>query len=108
MDLALVAQDLGLGTGLFPQLVLTHLIPARRVQKDYLIELCESLAYSEYRLRRLRETVAKSEFSILAELKHRLKLCCMKPLERSFASAYRRGRKRAEAEVHCLGGQASV
>lgn len=99
LDLALTAHDLGLGTGLFPELILTHLIPARRVQKEYLVKMFESQAYSEYRLRNLREPAVQSEFSMLSEIKHLCKLCFMKPTDRTFASAYRRGRRQAEAEL---------
>src|SRR5215213_946920 len=42
LDLALTAPDIGLGTGLFTALRLTHLIPARRVEPKYLAELQEA------------------------------------------------------------------
>lgn len=99
LDLALTAHDVGLGTGLFPQLRLVHIIPARRVQKDYLIKLYESQAHSEYVLRRLRNAAAGGKSSWRSEITQWLKRCLMNPTERSFAEAYRRGRKRAEAEL---------
>lgn len=40
-DLGLNAIDLGLGTGVFPSLRLTHLMPASRVREDYLLRLVE-------------------------------------------------------------------
>jgi hypothetical protein len=46
-DLALTSCDLGLGTGLFTALQLTHLMPARRLEEDYLRELARGIAYSE-------------------------------------------------------------
>jgi glycosyltransferase involved in cell wall biosynthesis len=45
-DLALTACDLGLGTGRFRGLGLTHLIPSRRLQLDYLLRLVEDTTYS--------------------------------------------------------------
>lgn len=45
-DLALTACDIGLGTGQFTSLKLTHLIPANRLQEDYLLKLVEGMSYS--------------------------------------------------------------
>ena len=45
-DLALTACDLGLGTGLFAALQLTHLIPKNRLTEDYLLNLVRSMTYS--------------------------------------------------------------
>jgi len=47
-DLVLSACDLGLGTGLFKALKLTHLIPARRLTEDYLMKLTEGNMYSDW------------------------------------------------------------
>jgi hypothetical protein len=45
-DIALTACDLGLAVGQFPQLCLTHLIPAARLTDDYFVRLQEALFYS--------------------------------------------------------------
>lgn len=45
-DLALTSIDLGYGTGRFPELRLTHLIPKGRLEAEYLIQLQYALAYS--------------------------------------------------------------
>ena len=45
-DLAMTACDMGLGTGLFRQLRLTHLITAQRVKEPYLLKLIEGMSYS--------------------------------------------------------------
>ncbi|BAU11553.1 glycosyl transferase family 2 [Leptolyngbya sp. NIES-3755] len=45
-DIALTACDLGLGIGLFKALTLVHLIPAFRLQEDYLLRLQEAMYYS--------------------------------------------------------------
>lgn len=41
IDLAYCAIDLGYLNGLFPELVLTHIIPSNRIEKSYLIKLQE-------------------------------------------------------------------
>lgn len=46
-DLAFTACDMGLGTGQFTALKMTHLIPAFRVQLDYLERLTEGMTYSQ-------------------------------------------------------------
>jgi len=45
-DLALVAIDLGLGTGQFSRLELQHLMPASRVEEKYLADLIHGIHYS--------------------------------------------------------------
>jgi hypothetical protein len=45
-DMALCGFDLGLGTGRFPELELTHLISARRVTLEYLEGLHEGFGYA--------------------------------------------------------------
>lgn len=46
IDLALTACDLGLGTGVFPDLKLIHLIPPTRLDEKYLLRLVEGTHYS--------------------------------------------------------------
>lgn len=53
-DLALTACDLGLGTGLFISMKLTHLIKASRLEEDYLLRLTEGCHYSGNLLEYLR------------------------------------------------------
>ena len=53
-DLALTACDQGLGTGLFPQLSLIHLIPTKRVDIGYLIKLYEEVEFGHLLLYFLR------------------------------------------------------
>ena len=45
-DLALTSCDIGLGTGLFTSLRLTHLISAYRLQEDHLLRLAQGMGYS--------------------------------------------------------------
>jgi len=53
-DLALTACDLGYAAGRFPQLQLTHLIAAHRLNLPYLLRLAEGIARSQILLRSLR------------------------------------------------------
>ena len=50
----LEASDRGLGYGIFACLSLTHLIPAKRVQREYLLRINESIIYSNSLLSHLR------------------------------------------------------
>lgn len=45
-DLAFTSCDIGLGTGQFTALKLTHLIPANRLTEEYLVRLVEGITYS--------------------------------------------------------------
>ncbi len=45
-DIAYTACDIGLGTGQFTSLKVTHLIPPSRLEEDYLLRLTEGLSYS--------------------------------------------------------------
>ena len=58
-DLAFTACDLGLGTGLFVSLKLTHLIPSHRLEEEYLLKLTEGFAYSNVILGFLRGQLPK-------------------------------------------------
>ncbi|MGI2901902.1 glycosyltransferase [Tolypothrix sp. VBCCA 56010] len=53
-DLAYTACDMGLGTGEFTSLKLTHLIPSSRLEEDYLVRLTEGIHYSKIILEYLR------------------------------------------------------
>lgn len=53
-DLAFTACDIGLGTGEFTSLKLTHLIPPSRLEEDYLLRLIEGIHYSKVILEYLR------------------------------------------------------
>jgi len=45
-DMVFCSYEEGFGIGLFPELVLTHLIPRGRLEKEYLLKLAEGIAYS--------------------------------------------------------------
>jgi glycosyltransferase involved in cell wall biosynthesis len=46
LDLAMTSYQLGMGTGLFPQLKSLHLIPKHRVESDYLYKICVGGTYA--------------------------------------------------------------
>ncbi|MBD2358443.1 glycosyltransferase family 2 protein [Tolypothrix sp. FACHB-123] len=58
-DLAFTACDMGLGTGQFTALKMTHLIPAFRLQLDYLERLAEGMTYSHTIVNSIRGQIPK-------------------------------------------------
>ena len=60
-DLVLTSCDLGLGFGNFPQLSLTHLIPASRVSPDYFVRLVQGVTASNVLLRYIRYGKLRAE-----------------------------------------------
>ena len=48
LDLAMTAYQMGMGTGLFPQHKLLHLIPKHRVESDYLYKICVGGTYADH------------------------------------------------------------
>ncbi len=54
IEIALSATDIEFGYGIFVRLMLTHLIPATRVEQDYLLRLNEGIALSNELLFRMR------------------------------------------------------
>jgi len=54
-DLALCAVDLGLGTGRFTTLKMTHLIPSSRLTRDYIVRLYAGFAVADEVLRVIRK-----------------------------------------------------
>ena len=58
-DLAITACEMGLGTGLFRSLRLTHLISAERVREAHLLKLLEGMVYSLHVLSAARDKPRK-------------------------------------------------
>lgn len=96
-DIAFTAIDLGLGTAVFSRLKLTHLIPTRRVQKDYLVRLAEGHGYSSVMLHSLRDGFIPPARSAVSRLRRWRHLRRLQPAERSVQEALGRGEARAEA-----------
>ncbi len=91
-DLALHAVDLGLGTGIFPRLRLTHLMPAGRVREEYLLRLVEGHARSTVLLMALRRTdVRPPSDGWIARLRRWRLRRALSPIDRRIHDARRRG-----------------
>ncbi|NER52728.1 MAG: glycosyltransferase family 2 protein [Symploca sp. SIO1A3] len=96
-DLAFTACDLGLGTGQFASLKLTHLMPASRLEEEYLIRLYEGIYYSHIILDSFRGKLpSNSSSNKLAEC---YRLLRMSPRKRRFFQAKQRGIALATQEV---------
>ena len=54
IDLALTACGDGLGAGVFPTLVVHHLIPHNRVEPHYIVRLAENIAYGQLLVKSVR------------------------------------------------------
>lgn len=89
-DLSYTACDMGFGTGLFPELKLTHIIPKERLTKEYLSRLVQGTTYSKIILESLRgkfpEPLDKSLKSKLSEFYH---LRRMHPIQRQIQKSIR-------------------
>lgn len=91
-DLAFTACDIGLGVGLFTKLKLTHLIPAERLKKEYLLRLVEGMSYSHSVLFALRQQPThQSKMTWRSKLKEYLSLAKRDSIQREFYRADRRG-----------------
>ncbi len=108
-DIARTSHTLGLGTGLFPQLSLTHIIPPARLTEEYLVRLIEGQSYSGV----IVDSLHGSQRSIpklsphrawLGSLKRRL---TMTRQRRLFFEARLRGEQRAVIELGALQGRSS-
>jgi glycosyltransferase involved in cell wall biosynthesis len=103
VDLSMTAWDQGLATGLFPELHLVHLIPAKRVEPDYLRKICAGAAYSNRLLEYMRSGVVAPGPPAgpwLAKLTNRLWwLLCAPKAARHYHEAVQSGRAAADAEI---------
>ncbi len=96
-DMALTACDLGMGMGQFTALKLTHLIPAQRLQEEYLLRLEEGMSYSGIMLRFLRgEDLSVSWRRKVFLFSRQL---FMNPRARRFYGAAQRGVRLAIADI---------
>jgi glycosyltransferase involved in cell wall biosynthesis len=97
-DLALVAGDLGMGTGQFVALELTHLIPAVRLKEAYLLRLIECMGYSHMVLHSRRNPLPTR--SLPRYLFRQLRALLLSPQDRKFFYAEQRGVNLALADLH--------
>lgn len=93
-DMAFTACDLGLGTGFFHKLRLTHLIPSHRVTLSYLLRLREAMSFSELIVDSFRNADA-GRVSQGRWLLNYLRAWTSRGLKRRFSLAVLRGRTAA-------------
>ncbi len=99
-DLAFTACDIGLGTGQFIALKLTHLIPASRLEEDYLCRLVEAMTYSSIILDSFRGKIPTlPNVSLAQSLLETYHLWRLNPRERRFYKARKRGETLAIKEI---------
>ena len=93
VDMCLFACELGLGTGVFPELSLTHLISKRRLNPEYVISLIEAHTAANAILASLwRYPIAWHDNSLLAHIGH---LSSLRGFARGVYLAERRGQSKA-------------
>lgn len=90
-DIAFTAIDLGLGMGVFQSLNVLHLIPARRVEREYLKRLVEGHAYSTVLLHAIRGHTAPPQNGWIARLRRWRYRRTLDPERRAIHDAWRRG-----------------
>ena len=99
-DLAFTACDMGFGTGQFTALKLKHLMPAGRLEEDYLLRLIEGQTYSHMILDSFRGKFPNSTpNSLVNTLKETCKLFRMSLSDRRFYQARKRGAALAMQEL---------
>jgi len=100
-DLAFTACDVGLGTGQFVSLKLSHLIPAERLQERYLLKLIEGLSYSGTLLNYFRgiKPTTPTPTSLFQTIREICRVLCMESRERRFYFAKQRGEHQAAQEI---------
>lgn len=95
-DLALTATDLGLGTGVFTELAMTHLMPRNRIEEPYLLRLVEGHACSTVILMALRDqNLHPPRRHLLARLREWRLRRSLAPVNLKIHDARRRGERTA-------------
>ncbi len=99
-DMALIASDIGLGLGRFTSLKLTHLLPPRRLEEEYLLKLKEGISYSALIMRSFRDPNMKTPIPLwIRKLFYYYKMLPMNSRERRFYMAEKRGMNKAFKEI---------
>ena len=100
-DLNMTACDSGLGTGIFKNLKLTHLMPAARLEEAYLVRLLEAMSYTRVLLYAKHGRPPQSPVTspLRWKLGHIRRFFTMKPRSRRFFEAELRGNRKGAQEV---------
>ena len=102
LDLAMTSYQLGMGTGLFPQLKLLHLIPKQRVQSDYLYEICVGGTYAQHLVNFLHfgpQRPPRRSFASLRRVIRRVKQLLPRRWITLYEQAVLEGTRRAEEAI---------
>jgi glycosyltransferase involved in cell wall biosynthesis len=94
-DLAYTGCSIGLGMGVFPQLVITHLIPSRRSTVDYLLRNLEAHEYSHVLQNYYRSGALPQRATLRTRVGRWLKWLQGDALDRAIISAEDRSRAAA-------------
>jgi glycosyltransferase involved in cell wall biosynthesis len=85
-DLAACACDIGLGVGLFSDLILTHFIPKRRLELNYLVSLTRAISFSSVILKSFRgEYIQRSNWK--RRIADNIRMLLMDSISRKFFRA---------------------
>jgi glycosyltransferase involved in cell wall biosynthesis len=102
LDLAMTSYQLGMGTGLFPQLKLLHLIPKHRVETDYLYEICVGGTYAGHLVNFFHfgpQSPARHSFASLRRVIRRAKRFLPHRWTTLYERAALEGTRRAEEDI---------
>jgi hypothetical protein len=103
-DIALCTFDLGLGAARFRDLVLTHIMPASRLEEPALLKLVESISFATVVVEALRGGTAPAEArSALRYLLARFRASRLPRQQSRFYAAELRGRRRAFLRLRSSG-----
>jgi glycosyltransferase involved in cell wall biosynthesis len=102
LDLAMTSYQLGMGTGIFPQLKLLHLIPKHRVESDYLYEICVAGTYAGHLVNFLHfgpQCQDRHSFATLRRVFRRVKQLLPRGWISLHEQAVLEGRRRAQEDI---------
>jgi glycosyltransferase involved in cell wall biosynthesis len=97
-ELSYIASSIGLGFGVFPELVLFHLIPAERLEEQYIVRLVEGIHTSNHLLDyKWHAKFPGRQRGIRERLRIALNICTMRGVDRRVYLAGLRGASLARA-----------
>lgn len=105
LDLAITSYDLGMGVGLFGELVVTHLIDKRRLSPHYLYRVCVEGIYSTHLVSYLHTGIAPryrgASGLVIDLLKGMIRTCLGRP-SLPAEKAMRKAERRAARDIRLL------
>jgi glycosyltransferase involved in cell wall biosynthesis len=99
LDMGLCCINMGFGTGLFKNLLITHLIPKRRLSREYILKLIEDSACGQVIMEREHGLSAAKSISRIDKLVEGYKFLLASPMQKAVAAARERGAKRAASKL---------